>query len=451
MASREDPVVVNNNAQDRIDFVVGEEKSLLEVISEAEITPLLTGTVRVGADRVLLKQADGKTLWGHGAGNSTDPVRFELPLTLEGEAVGSIVVEGPRAQEVSLRGLAGLLTVAVQTIVTNNLKRMLTTEIHTTVINQSYDELLATNQKLSLSEGRYRELAESLERKVAGRTAELQRVHAKLLQQEKLAAVGQLAAGMAHEINNPLGFISSNLNSLKKYADNLLEMLDFYQSTFSKIRLDEQTLELAAQKSKKLKLALIMTDITALINQSLDGCTRVAKIVADLKGFAHIDESQEVVVDLNREIDRTLSVLSHQMPPDASIVKKYGGLPGFTCNAAEICQIFFNIILNAVQARPAGLQLTIETRQDNDQITIVFADNGPGVNPEVINRIFEPFFTTKAVGAGMGMGLTAAYDVITAYGGAIEASSKPGQGTTFTIKLPLRNNVSSTGVVGKNM
>lgn len=425
-----------DNLRESISFVVGEERALLDVISEAEIAPLLTGTIRGGANRVLLKLADGDTIWSHGASPSHEPVRFESALTLEGEMVGTIVVEGPRDQATAIKGLSDLLAVAVQTILTNNLKRMLTTEIHTTVVNQSYDELLATNKKLTLSEAKYRELAENLERKVEARTLQLQKVHTRLLQQEKLAAVGQLAAGMAHEINNPLGFISSNLNTLKKYVDALLEMLELYRSTFVETVVDDQIRERLLQKGKKLKLDFILSDFTDLFSQSNAGCKRVGKIVADLKGFSHIDESQEIVADLNQEIDRTLSVLGHQIPADATIIKNYGALSGFTCNAAQLCHVFLNIINNAVLAKPLGLLLTIETKQDSDQITILFTDNGPGIPPAVIGRVFEPFFTTKDVGAGMGMGLAVAYDVITAYGGTIEARNLPSQGASFMITLP---------------
>jgi two-component system NtrC family sensor kinase len=429
-------MMTTGNPRDRIDFVVGEERNLSQVISGAEVTPLLAASVRSGASKALIKDGEGQTLWSQGESELSDPLRFELPLTLEGEAVGTVELMGSREREKSLQGLAGLLTVAAQTLVTNNLKRMLTTEIHTTVVNHSYDELLETNRKLSSSEGRYRELAESLERKVEERTTELKRMHTKLLQQEKLAAVGQLAAGMAHEINNPLGFISSNLNTLKKYTANLMEMLELYRQTLSGAGIDGQMREQLTQHSKRLKLELILSDIDSLISQSSAGCARVGKIIADLKGFSHIDEGLEMIVDLNLEIDRTLSVLGHQLPTDARIEKRYGKLTGFACNAARICQVFFNIILNALQAKTSGLCLTIETREDDGHIVLLFSDNGPGIPPGVTSRIFEPFFTTKEVGAGMGMGLAEAYDVISSYGGTIEAQSRSGQGTTLRITLP---------------
>ncbi|HEX8960201.1 MAG TPA: HAMP domain-containing sensor histidine kinase, partial [Geobacteraceae bacterium] len=146
----------------------------------------------------------------------------------------------------------------------------------------------------------------------------------------------------------------------------------------------------------------------------------------------------EAMADLNAEVDRTLSVLDHEIPEDAEIVKDYHPLPRVCCNPALICQVFFNIIQNALQARKSGLRLTISTRRDSSGIRISFADNGPGIPDGIRNRLFEPFFTTREVGAGTGMGLAVAYDVVTRYGGTIEAESLAGGGALFTITLPLQ-------------
>jgi len=427
-----------NQGPDRIDFVVGEEKCLQDIISESEIVPLLEGMIPSGACRALLMAPDGEILWSYGEGNARKTVTLELPLYLEGEVIGKIVVDGLQDQEKYIKGLSDLFADAVQTILINNLKRMLTTEIHTTVVNQSYEELFDANKKLKISEGKYRELAENLEKKVRERTEELKKSHAKLLQQEKMASIGQLAAGMAHEINNPLGFITSNLNTLNKYVTRFKEMLDFYQTTCRETGMKEGTLDLLDQKWKKLQLDFIMPDIDELVGQSNEGCNRIKKIINDLRGFSHIDEIGDVEVDLNQEIDRTLGVLAHQIPEDAVIIKKYGVLPLFTCNAL-ICQVFLSIILNAVQIKPTGLTLSIETMHQEDTHTNVlrFTDNGPGMPPEILNRIFEPFFTTKDVGSGTGMGLATAFDIVTSYSGSIEAESIPRRGSEFIIKLPV--------------
>jgi signal transduction histidine kinase len=427
---------MDNTVSENIDFVVGEEKDLEDILSEEEIRPLLEATVLNGAYKAYLVQQDGERLFGSAGESKSNSISFEFPLRLEGEPKGKVIVEGPSDNAPLVKGLFGLLAQAVQTILTNNLKRLLTTEIHTTVVSQSYDELLQTNEKLARSERKYRELAKNLEIRVEERTVELKKTHTKLLQHEKLAAIGQLAAGMAHEINNPLGFMASNLNTLKKYVDNLIEMMDLYKITFVGGSLSNQEAELLSRKWTKLKLDFIIPDIGELIGQSSEGCGRIAKIVADLKGFSHVDEGEESTIDINREIDRTLSVLTHQIPADAEIIKEYEALPGFSCNAARMSQVFFNIILNSIQLKQQDLRLTIATKKKPSQIVVQFTDNGPGMEPKVVNRIFEPFFTTKDVGEGSGMGLSIAHDIITDYGGTIDVESVPGGGTTFTLSLP---------------
>jgi len=426
-----------HNGPGGIEYIVGAEKSLGEILSDDEVIPLLKSAVRAGASRVVVTDSGDRVLWMHGVpsgkGNSATE---RMPLYLEGEVAGSLVVESPPGGDIHLKGLKGLLLDVLNTIITNNLKRMLTTEVHTSVVNQTYKELLDTNNRLSASESRYRELAESLDRKVHERTEELKRAHTRLLQQEKIASIGLLAAGVAHEINNPLGFISSNLNTLKRYIMRFTEMIDFYRTIIEADGPRDDPAGAARRKWKDLKLDFISRDVEELISQSLDGAERVRKIVSDLKGFSHVDDSKEDIVDLNAEIDRTLNVLVHEIPRNAEIVKDYELLPGFVCNPALICQVFLNIILNSLQARKEGLKLLISTKCLDGSIEISFADNGPGISDEVRNRIFEPFFTTKEVGRGTGLGLTVTHDIITAYDGEIEVRSETGKGTAFIIKLP---------------
>ncbi len=418
--------------QSHIKFVVGEERRLGDLVTEADLQPLLNSAVKAGALAAWIKDAEDCLRWSSGRAESGAPA-WEHPIYLEGELVGIVAVRGGKGSEHYLQGIATLLGDAVNAIVTNNLKRMLTTEIHTTVVNQSYEELLETNGKLQASEAQYRELAEQLEIKVEERTAELQSAHARLLQQEKMASIGQLAAGVAHEINNPLGFIASNLTTLRKYVDRFRAMLDCYRSA---VKVGDVREEAFDRKWQELKLDMIWTDADDLIRQSLGGAERVRSIVADLKGFSHIDEAEDGVADFNTEIDRTLSVLSSQIPSDAEIIRNYQPLPGCRCKPAEFCQVFLNIILNALQAKPSGLKLTIATEARDGSIRLCFSDNGPGIPAAIRNRIFDPFYTTKDVGAGTGLGLTVAYEVVTAHGGMIGVSSSPGGGSAFSINIP---------------
>ena len=423
---------------ENIEYIVGAEKKIQDIITDAEVMPILKGAVKAGASSAIIADAQNKSLWTCGSHPEGSFFTETLSVYLEGEAVGKLEVAGDSKDREYLRGLSGLLIDTIHMILHTNLKRMLTTETHTTVVNKSYEELLEINRKLSISESRYRELAENLEKKVQERTEELRRAHAGMLQQEKMAAIGQLAAGVAHEINNPLGFISSNINTFSKYVSRLKDMVVFYNASLGDSRVPESVRKSSRQKWDELKLDFISSDIEELIKQSLEGAERVKKIVSDLKGFSHIDEGTEAVIDINTEIDRTLNVLTHEIPEGTEIIKDYYPLPGFKCNPALLCQVFLNIILNAIQAKKLTLKLFISTGYNNSRIVIRFSDNGRGIPEEIRSRIFEPFYTTKDVGKGMGMGVTAAYETITGYGGTIEGGSRAEEGGTFSITLTVK-------------
>jgi len=408
-----------------IEFVVGEEKRLVDILNEDEVMPLLQGALQSGLTAAALLDADDLPLWSCGKSTVTfspaEPGGCQVescPLHLEGEPVGRLCFALAGDDRLLLKTTATVVAGAVRTIMTANLKRMLTTEIHTRVVNRSYEELLEANRRLSLSEKKYRDLAENLETLVKERTAALERTYAKLIQQEKMASIGHLAAGIAHEINNPLGFILSNLQTLRKYGGRLSEMLAFYRSEVEKGTTAGELRPAAVEKWQTLKLDFLLEDLPELLGQSISGADRVRKIVADLRGFSHIDDADdEKPVDVNAEIDRTLSVLAHEIPPSAMVIREFGTLPSIVARPALLCQAFLNIVRNALQARPEGLVLTIRSEFEEGVVRLVFADNGPGIAGDILNRIFDPFFTTRETGQGMGMGLTVAYDIVTGCGG----------------------------------
>lgn len=418
-------------------YVVGEEKRLTDLLAESEVVPLLQGIVRAGACEAAVIDDAGRVLWASRHPERVGGVAGTLPLLLEGEPVGRLVIRGEAEKEEYLKGLGGLLRDLLTSLLSANLKRMLTTEMHTRVVNQSYDELLETNRLLAVSEERYRSLAGRLEEEVAKQTGELARAHVQLIQREKMASVGQLAAGIAHEINNPIGFVMSNLATLQKYVARFVVMLDFYRGAMKDDRVPAELVEHVREKWRDLKLDLVCSDVGDLLTQSIEGSERVKRIVADLKGFSHVDDLAETEVDLNEELARTLAVMAPAIPPGTEVVREFRPIPPLRCRGGELGQAFFNIIRNAVQARGDGLRLVISTFEEGRQLVVGFADNGPGIPAEQRTRIFEPFFTTREVGGGTGLGLTVVYEAVTACGGTVEVGSSAMGGALFTLRLPL--------------
>jgi len=427
-----------NEAASHIEFIIGEEKRLSDIVSRAEIEPLLRSGLKLGILRAALLDEDDLPLATLGEEPSEDrekPLQKRLPIMVEGEPKGTLLLEADSSNH-AFEALARLLQEALQLTVTNNLKRMLTTEVHTSIVQESYDQLVTTNRRLMESERRYRELARDLEKKVLERTTELQQAYQRMLQQEKLAAVGQLAAGMAHEINTPLGFIRSNLNSFAKYRNRMAEMLGLYRLMLDKEASPEVIKRRAEQRWKELKLDFLLEDSGVLLGQSLEGADRIATIVAQLKDFAHLDGMEQQPMDIRRELEQLLAGLAPQFPPNTRLITDLQQLPLFTCRVPLVVQAFANLIDNALKSRADGLELTVRAVQDAEQLQITISDNGCGIPAEHLPRIFEPFFTTREVGKGSGMGLTVAREAISGAGGSIEVESVAGQGTICRIRLP---------------
>ena len=435
---------------DVLEFVVGAERRLADVLSGNEVLPLLSSSVQAGIRQAALAGQDNVVLWSWplptagGRGGEwlrPGPGTVALPILLEGEPAGNLWLIAADHGADLLPVIGKVVAGALNSMVQANLKRMLTTEIHTRVVNQSYDELLESNRRLSLSERNYRELASSLEKRVQERTLELKQAYARLVHQEKLAAIGQLAAGMAHEINNPLGFVLSNLQSLEKYVGQYTTMLNFYRQALDGLETAAELRRNAAAEWRRLKLDFIGEDLADLFQQSLAGAERIRKIVADLRGFSHVDELGDGKVDLNLEIGRCLAILTSEFPGDMELQQELGLLPEVPGTAAALGQVFCNVVRNALQSRPEGLKLLVRSSKVGGRARIEIVDNGPGIPEAIRQRVFEPFFTTREVGQGAGLGLTVAYDVIHDHGGSIEVLSPAGGGTAIIIELPTQGEV----------
>jgi PAS domain S-box-containing protein len=265
--------------------------------------------------------------------------------------------------------------------------------------------------------------------------AELRNAHEQLLQSEKMASIGQLAAGIAHEINNPVGFVNSNMGSLKNYVGTLLGVIDQYEQAAAPHPV--LAAQLAALRSQA-DLEFLKEDVTDLVRESMDGLKRVKDIVQALKDFSHVGETEWQVADLHNGLDSTLNIVSNEIKYKARVEKQYGVLPPVTCLASQLNQVFMNLLVNAAHALREQGVITIRTGAANDWVWIEVGDNGVGIAPENLNRIFEPFFTTKPVGSGTGLGLSLSYGIVNRHGGRIEVASTVGQGTRFTVHLPVK-------------
>jgi signal transduction histidine kinase len=271
---------------------------------------------------------------------------------------------------------------------------------------------------------------EVLNRRLAG-------TQSQLLQSEKMASVGQLAAGVAHEINNPIGYVRSNLTSLTGYVQEILSVLQAYEA-LEKTPLDElpQWASVLALK-QTIELDYVREDIVNLLAESVEGVTRVEKIVKDLKDFSHVDQAEWIEAEIHDCIDSTLNVVWHELKYKGDLVKEYGDLPPIQCLPFQLKQVFMNLLVNAGHAIERRGIITIRTGCEREHVWISIADTGNGIDPSHVNRIFEPFFTTKSVGMGTGLGLSVSYSIIQKHAGTIEVASELGKGTTFTIRLPI--------------
>jgi signal transduction histidine kinase len=259
----------------------------------------------------------------------------------------------------------------------------------------------------------------------------LERANAHLMRSEKLAGIGQLAAGVAHEINNPIGYVFSNLKTLAGYMHDLLRIIDAVDQV--------DVLDDLRQLKNTLEYDYIRSDVEALINESEDGISRVKKIITALKDFSHMDEEGFRKVDLHRGFETTLNIINNELRHKATVIKQYSDLPMLECNSSQINQVFMNLMINATHAMngPEPGTITVRTGHDEHWAWFEVEDDGCGMDEETLNRIFEPFFTTKPVGQGTGLGLSLSHSIVQKHAGHIAVFSNPGQGTRFRISLPI--------------
>lgn len=268
--------------------------------------------------------------------------------------------------------------------------------------------------------------------------AQLSAAQNQLAQAEKLAAIGQLAAGVAHEINNPIGYIFSNLNTLQTYMNELFELLGAQREAEKYISSPEVLARLEAMR-ERVDLEFVVGDSRSLMAETMEGLARVKHIVQDLKDFSRVDaNSAWGWLDVHRGIDSALSILASEIKAKADVVKVYGNLPEIECLSSQVNQVFMNLLSNAAQAiGPERGTITIRTGVEGQQVWIEISDTGVGMAESVQARIFEPFFSTKPIGKSTGLGLSRCYGIVQQHSGRIEVRSAVGKGSTFRLSLPV--------------
>lgn len=298
------------------------------------------------------------------------------------------------------------------------------------------DDKLMVERSLDLSS---KELSEMIEK--------LKETQIQLIQREKMAGIGQLAAGVAHEINNPLGYITSNVNTLRKYIEKYLDLMAIYKETI-KLPLDKgleeyiNAIEKLNSFEKENKIDYINEDIKELLKETSEGLNRIVKIVNGLRNFSRVDCKEDFTdYDLNQGIESTLLIANNSIKYYAEVKLELSTLPTIQVLGSEINQVILNLLVNAAHAvRDSGKQgiIGISTCDKGDFVSLEIEDSGVGILPENLTKIFEPFFTTKKVGEGTGLGLSIAYDIIVnKHKGKINVKSEVGKGTTFILELPI--------------
>jgi signal transduction histidine kinase len=297
----------------------------------------------------------------------------------------------------------------------------------------------------------------TLEKRISERTRKLERLNSEIeahrrdlekayedlklnqmtiLHQDKMANIGQLAAGVAHDINNPIGFVANNLSELDSYIKDLCLFLALQDQTIAELRPDEKQIRMLSDKRSELQIDEMIGDLDDIIQESLEGTQRVNKIVQNLRDFSRLDEDDYELADIHECLDSTINISGNELRYKAEVVRHYGDIPQIFCYPGQLNQVFMNLLINAAQSMQDYGQIEISTWQQDDSVFVRFTDTGSGMSEEVRDRIFEPFFTTKEVGTGTGLGLSITYDIIKRHDGDIRVESELGKGTTFVIRLP---------------
>ncbi len=299
-------------------------------------------------------------------------------------------------------------------------------------------------RSLLMNAAKYKADLEARNEELVQGKAELQRLQAQIVQNEKMASLGQLAAGIAHEINNPVGFVYGNLDLLNECVNDILRLVRFYDDA----ELPINTASGAAYLKDQINYETTVDDLTGIIADCRNGVERVRDIVQNLRTFSRLDEAEFKQTDLHEGIDSTIRLLSRYFSGgNVSLVREYGTVPVFESFSAQLNQVWMNLLVNAAQAiGPNYGEVRIVTKADEDSVSVAVSDTGTGIETADLSRIFDPFFTTKPVGEGTGLGLSIAFGIVDRHGGSIDVNSEPNKGTTFTVSIPRKGSSQNHSV-----
>lgn len=393
---------------------------LIRGISRQKLAKALDQSLQVGWR---LCDTEGKVLLESSIAIDDLTKCAKLRLRIELEDIGFLLTNAPRDKIENISIWMGLVLSSAH-------RYSMAADIHLESVSNSYKDLQTEHAALQESEQRYRDLSAQLENRVSEQVLLIERSQRQLYQAEKMASVGSLAAGVAHEINNPIGFLRSNLSTAIGSVAKMRTILNAFHAGDTM---------LAFETWEKYDLSFVMEDFDDLLRESVEGADRVARIVANLKDYSNVDHAVEGECDLNESVNSVMRIIGDQPHEGIDLRIELQALPQILCDRGRMNQVLLSLVQNAVRALSGKGSVCVSSCVVGSEIKIAVKDNGCGMDEATLSRIFDPFFTMQDVGKGTGLGLTVSQEIVASYGGRLEVESKVGVGSTFTVIMPVNH------------